>query len=162
MKKLTILAVALLMMTSAAQAQGIEKILDKYSNDERFTYVSVGTGLIQLVVHFIETSDTTVKAALSKFKGVKVLSLDDEFDNKLAKTVVDELNAALKQDKNAESVIETRKHGDITKIYITSEGLLIINQEIKELSVVFLNGKLPKKTLLNLAKSINTSGMMVL
>ncbi|MDR0753960.1 MAG: DUF4252 domain-containing protein [Prevotellaceae bacterium] len=153
MKKITILAVTLLMMAITAQAQEIGKLLNRYSNDERFTYVSLNGNLIQFGLSFIDADmdgiDKTLKDELNEIKGIKVLTLESKSaeEKKQIEAIMTELNSAISKDSKAESVIETRKDGEVTKIYTTSEGLLIISKEPEELSVVFFSGKLSAKSI---------------
>jgi len=153
MKKITILVATLLMMTIAAQAQAIQKIIDKYSNDERFTYVSVGSGLIDLGMSFLgDKVEGLGKDALSKMKGIRVLTFESETDEKVMKSVVDELTKVIRADSKAETLVESRSKGETTNIYFTSEGLLIVNKSAKELSVVCILGEISKKWLKELVE----------
>jgi hypothetical protein len=152
MKKRTILVATLLMMVIAAQAQQIQKIIDKYSSDDRFTYVSVGSGLMDLGMSFLGDAKTKVdgldfntKDALSKLKGIRVLTLESEKDEKIMKTVVDDLTKAIREDSKAESLVEVKDKGEITNIFFTSEGLLIVTKDAKELTVVCILGEISKK-----------------
>ncbi|MDR2292662.1 MAG: DUF4252 domain-containing protein [Prevotellaceae bacterium] len=161
MKKVTILVVTLLMMAITAQAQKIENLLNKYSNDERFTYVSLNADLIHFGLSFIDVNldgiYKTVKDELLKIKGMKVLTLESKSikEKKQTDIIMSELNNAINQDSQAEPVIETREKGEVTKIYATSEGLLIISKEPDELSVVFISGKLSKQSIKELISNLN-------
>ena len=153
MKKITILVATLLMMAIAAQAQGIQKLIDKYSTDDRFTYVSVGSGLIELGMSFLgDKVEGFDKEMLSKFKGVRVLNfeLETKTDEKIMNSLVDDITKALRTDPKAETLVETRDKGEITSIYFTSEGLLIVNKEKDEISVVFILGEVTKKLMQDL------------
>ncbi|MDR2064386.1 MAG: DUF4252 domain-containing protein [Prevotellaceae bacterium] len=161
MKKITILAATLLMMAMTAQAQEIEKLLSKYSNDERFTYVSLNADLITSGLSFIDSKlnniDKIVKDELLKIKGLKVLTLESKLasEKKLTEQVITELNNIIKKDSNSEAFLETRSQGNETKIYATSEGLLIVNKEPKELSIVFLSGELSRKSIKEFISNIS-------
>jgi hypothetical protein len=149
MKKITILVATLLMMAIAAQAQEIQKIIDKYSDDERFTYVSVGSSLIDLGMNFLK--DTKIeglkakKDALSKLKGIRVLNLESNTDEKIMKALVGDLTKAIRADSKAETLVEVKDKGESTNIYFTSEGLLIITKEPNELTVVCILGEISKQ-----------------
>ncbi|MDR1347914.1 MAG: DUF4252 domain-containing protein [Prevotellaceae bacterium] len=158
MKKITVLVVALLLTAITTQAQGIEKLLEKYSNDSRFTYVSLGSGMIQLGLSFIgselDAIGNDVKDELSKIKGLKVLTLESEAEKTIA-SVMNELNCIIKKDPKAELIIETRDKKEITKIYMTGEGFLIASTEPDELSIVFFSGSVTKKLVQAIASGIN-------
>jgi hypothetical protein len=148
MKKITILVATLLMMAVAAQAQELQKIIDKYSDDERFTYVSVGSSLLDLGMSFVKDAKIeglNAKDALSKLKGIRVLSLESETDEKVMKALVGDLTKAIRADSKAETLVEIKEKGENTNIYFTSEGLLIITKEPKELTVVCILGEISKK-----------------
>jgi hypothetical protein len=163
MKKVTVLVVTLLMIASAAQAQGIEKLLDRYSTDERFSYTSVGSGLIQFGLNFIYNKlkdidiDNVVKDELSKLTGLKILTLESktEAEKKMITSITDELTNVIKKDTKAELILETRDKKDITKIYTTSEGLLIVSTEPEEISIVCFFGKLTKKLIQTIVSDKN-------
>ena len=154
MKKITILVAALLMMAISAQAQGIQKVIDKYSTDERFTYVSVGSGLIEFGLSFLgdKKVEGIDKESLSKLKGVRVLSYQwSPTDAKITKSVMNELTKALRADPKTETLLEIRDFGDVTSIHFTSEGLLIINKfEWDDITVVFILGDISKKLMQDL------------
>lgn len=152
MRKITILVATLLMLAIAAQAQQIQKIIDKYSDDERFTYVSIGSGLLDLGMNFLKSSkvkfeveNLNAQDALSKLKGVRVLTLESKKDEKVMKSLVDDLTKAVRADSNAETIVEVKDKGEITNIYLTSEGLLIVTKDAKDLTVVCILGEISKK-----------------
>jgi hypothetical protein len=160
MKKTTILAVTLLMMTITAQSQEIEKLLNKYSNDEHFTYVSLSADLIQFGLSFVNVNtddiDKTVKDELLKLKGLKVLTLESKSakEKKQMDDIMTELDNAINKDSKVEPIIEAREKGDITKIYATSEGLLIISKDHEEFSVILFSGELSTKSIKELMSKI--------
>jgi len=46
--KRTMLLVAVLFFIAASQAQTLQSLFEKYSEDERFEYVSVGNGMMNM------------------------------------------------------------------------------------------------------------------
>lgn len=149
MKKITILAAMLLLMATVAQAQAIQRIFDKYSSDERFSYVSVGSGLMDLGASFMKDNikiDTDAKEALQKMKGVRVLTLEANGDGK-TKSVIDEFMQAIRADSKSEALVETREKGETTNIFFTSEGLLILTKDEEDLTVVNILGEFSKQWL---------------
>ncbi|MDR2653388.1 MAG: DUF4252 domain-containing protein, partial [Prevotellaceae bacterium] len=129
--------------------------INRYSNDERFHYVSLSADLIRFGLSFIDDKsnecDEVIKIELSKINGLKVLTLESESESaeekKLIESITNELNSILQKTSKAEPIIETREKGDITKIYATSEGLLIMRKEPGELSIVLISGELSKKAI---------------
>ncbi|MDR3227583.1 MAG: DUF4252 domain-containing protein [Prevotellaceae bacterium] len=147
MKKLTILVVTLLTMVITAQAQEFQKLFDKYSNDERFSYVSLGAEIIKDFGLNSMLPDFNLKTnQIVNIKGMKVLTLKSEKDGKLMKSAVDEFANAIKNDSKAKPLVETRENGDITNIHLISEGLIIITKNAKELTIVFIAGELKQST----------------
>ncbi|MDR1984604.1 MAG: DUF4252 domain-containing protein [Prevotellaceae bacterium] len=145
MKKTTILVAALLMMAITAQAQNIQKVFEKYSTNERFSYTSIGSGPmgVEFGLDFLSMMDIKTKDA-PKLKGLRVLTLEAAPDDKLMKSVIDDVNEAVKKDKKAETLVESRNKGTETYIYSTSEGLLLVNKKSKELSIVCVFGEFSK------------------
>ena len=155
MKKITILVIALFAMTITAQAQEIQKLFDKYANDEKFSYVSVGSGLMEFASSFIDGNiDTKTKDLLSKFKGLKVLTLESGAEKKAINSVVDEVTRIIRQDPKGEAVVETREKGEIVSIHMLSDGLLIMTKGLDELTLVFFSGNLSKESILELVSKM--------
>ena len=91
MKKILTL-VAVLFFTIATQAQTLQSLFEKYSDDERFTYVTVGNGMMNLanVIGRHGHQDKN-KDMVSKMKSIKILSLEDG-NAALMKSFVQELD----------------------------------------------------------------------
>jgi len=85
------------------------------------------------------------KEALSKLKGVRVLTLESKTEGKLMKSLLDDLTKALRSDPKAETLVETRDKGNVTSIFFTSEGMLIVTKETNEITIVFILGEITKK-----------------
>ncbi|MDR0420200.1 MAG: DUF4252 domain-containing protein [Prevotellaceae bacterium] len=161
MKKLTILVVTLLLMAMTAQAQAIEKLLNKYSNNESCSYVSLSADLLQFGLSFVDKKsadvDSFIKNELSKITGLKVLTVEKEkeADQKLMDEIMQELNNILKKDSKSEPIIETKDKGEVTKIYLTGEGLILMTKEPDELSIVFISGELSKQAIKDIISKAN-------
>ena len=52
MKKMITIVVTLLLLSAATQAQTLQKFYDKYGDDERFQYVSVNKGMMNMASVF--------------------------------------------------------------------------------------------------------------
>ena len=63
-------------------------------NDERFVYVSVGKGMLDLVSSFTneKSNDKNQKKILSNLDKIKILTLENNSDEKLMNTVLRDLN----------------------------------------------------------------------
>ena len=74
------------MATTTANAQTIKDFFDRYSQDERFDYVSIGREMIGLAGVF-SAADTTAMNTLDRINGMRILTLTDGFDDSLMQDV---------------------------------------------------------------------------
>jgi len=151
MKKFRTL-VALLFIVAATQAQTLQSFFDKYSNDERFEYVSVGKGMMNMANAFggnIKNNDKMT----SKMKSIKILTLKAESTSPLMKSVVNDIDQVVAKG-NFESAVESREKGEMVHIYYRFSGkddadMLIMTKERGEFSLIWINGKMTKEEMMH-------------
>lgn len=169
MKKIMTLVAALLMV-AASQAQTLQSFFDKYSNDERFEYVSVGKGMMNMGNLFIggrhagHAKDNNDMA--SKMKSIKILTLNADAGSVLMKSVISELDEVVEKG-NFITAVETRDKGERVNIYYRFSGkdnadMLIITKEKGEFSLIWMTGKMTKEEMMHTfstnGKQLNSSG----
>jgi len=137
MKKIIFLAV-MAISTLATQAQTLDKFFEKYSEDERFSYVVVGGDMVN-TAKAIAGADKNDK--MPKVNAVKILSLENSSDEKLKKEIVTEITSILENNHYIKT-LETREKGERVKIYSRNNGkndseTVIISVEKKEVSIVW-------------------------
>jgi hypothetical protein len=152
MKKLITLIAVLFVLTATNQAQTLQGLFDKYGDDERFEYVSVGKGMMNMASAFggIARND---KEMMAKMKGIKILTLQSGSDSPLRKAVERDLNQVL-DNSDFETAVEARDKGDRVHIYYRVSGkdnadMLIVTKEKGELSLIWISGKMTKKEMMN-------------
>lgn len=143
MKKI-ILLVAVLFITVASQAQTLQSLFEKYSENENFEYVSVGGN--GMTVASANGNVAKSKNTGSKKKTTKILTLKAAADSQIMKAFEKDLNAVLESGK-FETTLETRSKGESTHIYFRSLGdgnadQLIVAKTKSELSLIWESGKL--------------------
>lgn len=143
MKKI-ILLVAVLFITVASQAQTLQSLFEKYSENENFEYVSVGGN--GMTVASANGNVAKSKNTGSKKKTTKILTLKAAADSQIMKAFEKDLNAVLEAGK-FETTLETRSKGESTHIYFRSLGdgnadQLIVAKTKSELSLIWESGKL--------------------
>lgn len=160
MKKL-ITIVAVLLIFTAVKAQTLQSLFEKYGNDERFEYVSVGKGMMNMASAFggIGKND---KEMMSKMRGIKILTLNAHSDSPLMKTVERELNQIIEVG-NYETAVEARDKGERVHIYYRVSGkdnaeMLIVTKEKGELSLIWMTGKMSKEEMMH---SVSCNGKAV-
>lgn len=161
MKKLIMAFAAIIMFTSAVQAQSLDKFFKKFSDDERFEYVSVGSGLMNLASAFAGV-DKEAKNMISKMKGIKILTLEEETNSGLANSFINELNEIVEKG-NFETMVEAREKNERTYIYKRIDAknnadMLIITKEPKETSVIWLKGKISPEEMDKIMSDNNQKG----
>lgn len=151
MKKGIILIVSLFMLTAATQAQSLQKFFDKYADDERFQYVSVSKGIMNMVSVFGGLANNE-KEIMSKMQGLKILSLEENYDAQLMNKVMNELNQIV-ETGNFETAVEVREKGERVNILYRITGvdnvdMLIITKEKSEFSCIWIKGKMTKEEMM--------------
>lgn len=165
MKKIMTL-VAVLLMVAASQAQTLQSFFDKYSNDERFEYVSVGKGMMNLGNmfkaggHAGHTKDNGDMA--SKMKAIKILTLNADANSPLMKSVISEFDQVLEKG-NFVTAVETRDKGEKVNILYRftdkdNADMLIVTKEKGEFSLIWMSGKMTKEEMMH---TFSTNGNMI-
>jgi HSP20 family molecular chaperone IbpA len=152
MKKLITLIAAFFIVAAASQAQTLQGLFDKYADDERFEYVSVGKGMMNMASAFggIAKND---KEMMSKMKGIKILTLNANSDSPLMKAIERDLSQVIEAG-DFETAVEARDKGERVHIYYRVSGkdkadMLIVTKEKGELSLIWFTGKMTKEEMLN-------------
>jgi len=151
MKKIMTI-VAVLLMVAATQAQTLQSFFDKYSNDERFQYVSVGKGMMNLANVFGGNVKNNTEI-MSKMRSIKILSLNGEVASAFMKSVINEIDQIVSKG-NFETAVESRDKGELVHIYYRLTGkddadMLIITKEKGEFSLIWINGKMNKEEMMH-------------
>lgn len=161
MKKLFMALAALIIFASAARAQSLDKFFNKFSDDERFGYVSVGSGLMNLASAFSGV-DREAKNMISKMKGVKILTLEEDTNSGLSNSFINELNDIVAKG-DFETMVEAREKNERTYIYKRIDAknnadMLIITKEPKETTVIWLKGKITPEEMAKIMNDNNQNG----
>jgi len=151
MKKMITLF-ALLLIVAASQAQTLQSFFDKYNNDERFEYVSVGKGMMN-IGHAFGGNKKDNSEMMSKMKSIKILTLNAEASSALMKSVVSELDQVVEKG-NFETAVEARDKGERVHIYYRFTGkdnadMLIVTKEKGEFSLIWITGKMTKDEMMH-------------
>lgn len=151
MKKILIL-IAVLFLVATTHAQTLQSLFEKYSDDERFTFVTVGGGMMNLanVIGRHGHQDKN-KEMVSKMKSIKILTLE-EGNTTLTKTFTLELDKILETSK-FETLVEARDKGERVHIYYRLNGkdsadMLIVSKDKNEISLIWISGKMTKDEML--------------
>ena len=88
MKKIIFLVLAFFAVT-AASGQTLQKFFDKYADDERFQYVSINNGLMNMasVLGGVAKEE---KKMMSKMQNMKILTLEGDTESSFVKSVFNE------------------------------------------------------------------------
>ena len=144
--------IAVFLMVTAIQAQNLQSLFEKYSDDERFTYVTVGNGMLNMAFAFGGNSKNN-KEMMSKMKSIKILSLESEANSVIMKSVLHDLDKIVEAG-NFETAVEARDKGERVHIYYRIAGkenadMLIVTKEKGELSLIWINGKMTKEEMMH-------------
>lgn len=149
MKKIIILAVLLLTASTGIYAQKTMKaIFDKYADDERFSYVSVGKGAFNMVRSLDVLGDMTLneKEMIANMTGLKILSLESAKNEKLFNSLISDVKSVTAGDLH-ETLVEVREKGERTEIFVAKDKseMIIISKAKEDLSIIWLQGTPQKK-----------------
>ena len=151
MKKIIFLVLAFFAVT-AASGQTLQKFFDKYADDERFQYVSINNGLMNMasVLGGVAKEE---KKMMSKMQNMKILTLEGDTESSFVKSVFNELNAIV-ENGNFETVVEVREKGERVNIYYRIVGennadMLIITKEKGEFTCIWIKGKMTREEMMN-------------
>jgi hypothetical protein len=152
MRKIMTMVVTLFLLTVTTEAQTLQKFYDKYADDERFQYVSVNKGMMNLGAVMGGVAKTDQKS-LSKMNGLKILSLEADAASAIMKSVIQELDRIIETEK-FESAVEVREKGERVNIYYRVVGadnadMLIITKEKNEFNCIWISGKMTKEEMMN-------------
>ena len=160
MKKFMTL-VAVLLMAAASQAQTLQSFFDKYHDDERFEYVTVGKGMMN-IGNIFGGHGKDNNEMMSKMLSIKILTLNADANSPLMKQVVSEIDQVVGKG-NFETAVETRDKGERVNIYYRFTGkdnadMLIVTKEKGEFSLIWINGRMTKEEMLH---TFSTTGDMM-
>lgn len=150
MKKTSFLLLFVLLFASVGQAQSLEKLFNKYADNEHFEYTSLGKGVLGFFNMFADYTEVT-DGMMSKITGVKILKLDsDASHNTLTSSFSNEIDKIIKKGK-FEKTLESREKNAKTYIYKKADkksnaDLLILTEDYKGISLIWLKGKMAQKT----------------
>jgi len=152
MKKMLTLIAALFILVAVNQAQTLKSLFDKYADDERFEYVSVGKGMMNMASAFGGIGKHE-KEMMGKMKGIKILTLSASSDSPLMKSVERDLRQVI-DDGDFETAVEARDKGERVHIYYRVSGkdnadMLIVTKEKGELSLIWMSGRMTKEEMMN-------------
>ncbi|MDD3080059.1 MAG: DUF4252 domain-containing protein [Paludibacter sp.] len=151
MKK--IFSVALFIMFSAitVNAQSLQSFFDKYGDDERFQYVSINKGMMNMASVLGGLAKDEQKV-MNKMQGLKILTLEEKADSPFLKSITKELYQIIEKG-NFESAVEVRDKGERVNIYYRVSGndnadMVIITKDKGELSCIWIRGKMTKEEMM--------------
>ncbi|MGB4415836.1 MAG: DUF4252 domain-containing protein [Paludibacter sp.] len=155
MKKMMTIVVSLLLMAAATQAQTLQKFYDKYGDDERFQYVSVSNGMMNMASMFGGMAKDEQKL-MSKMQGLKILTLEENTESPFMKSVLKELYQII-DDGNFETAVEVRDKGERVNVFYRVVGadnadMLVVTKDKTEFSCIWIKGKMTKEEMM---KSFN-------
>ncbi len=165
MKKIMTLVAIWLITSMAAQAQTLKGFFDKYADDERFQYVSINRGMINMgsMIAGISRSDAKI---FSKMNNLKILSFTaGNNQQEFLKSVEQELQKIIENGK-FESAVEVRDKGERVNIYYRVTGkdnadMLIVTREKNEFNCIWISGRMSMEELMNSFSSLQTMGIPV-
>jgi len=143
MKKMLTLIAALFILVAVNQAQTLKSLFDKYADDERFEYVSVGKGMMNMASAFGGIGKHE-KEMMGKMKGIKILTLSASSDSPLMKSVERDLRQVI-DDGDFETAVEARDKGERVHIYYR----VSVTKEKGELSLIWMSGRMTKEEMMN-------------
>ncbi len=162
MKKIIIAAMVMVAVNGAYAQDAISKFFSKYQSDESFSQVTVSSKMFALFTNMdAETAeDKEVLEAISKLKGLRILSKEDaRFSRDLYKEAF-----KLIPMKDYEELMSFRDKDKDMKFLIKESGgkiseLLMILGGTTQFMVMSLYGEIDLKQVSRIGKKMNVSGL---
>ena len=163
MKKIIAVLVMVAASTVAfAQGEGLAKFFNKYATDESFTSATISSKMFSLITNMdAETAeDKEVINAISKLKGLKVLSKENTSD---ARNLYKEA-FGLVSSKDYEELMSVREKDRDMKFYIRESSgkineLVMVMGGTKDFMVLSLFGEIDLKSISRIGRKMNVSGL---
>lgn len=122
-------------MALAAQKSPVDKLFEKYANQDGFTTVNISGKLLGLAGK-MDTGDPETAKMLNSLNGIRILSVDKE-DNNMKVDFYKELESSgFFKDHNYESLMDVTEKNEVVRFYSksTSDGkiselLLVVGGE---------------------------------
>lgn len=161
MKKILTLVTVIFLFNTVNQAQTLKSLFDKYGDDERFQYVTVNKGMVNMATLFGGMAKDE-KAMMAKMKSIKILSLEATSESQIMKSVVHDLDQVL-EIGNFETAVEVRDKGERVQIYYRISGadnadMVIVTKQKGEFSLIWISGKMTKQEMM---RSFSNNGKII-
>lgn len=152
MKRIYTIIALLFILVCAGHAQTLQSLFQKYDNDERFQYVSVGKGVINMTGIFGDLAKDE-NGMMTKMRSIKILTLEEDINSTLSKTLSNEITQLITSG-NFKTAVEARDKGQKVIIYyrvvgVDNADMLIVTKEKDSLSLIWINGKMTKQDMIN-------------
>ena len=152
MKRIVTTLAILVALIFTGHAQTLQKFFDKYADDERFQYVAISKGMMNMASVFGGMAKDE-KKMMQKMNGLKILSLDADSESQIMKSVVREMHQIVSSG-NFESAVEARDKGERVNIYYRVSGannadMLIVTREKNSFNCIWIKGNMNKEELMN-------------
>ena len=145
MKKTLSVFAILILFVMLGQAQSLDKLFKKYSDDERFEYTSIGKGMLGFASIFTDYSILT-EGQMEKITGFKMLKLEtDSANQELIVNFMKDIDAIIEKG-DFETSLEKREKGKRIYVYKridkrANADMLLLSKTNSGVSFVWLKGK---------------------
>lgn len=164
MKRILFFALLVLSMCIStgmyAQSSAIDRYYEQYSDDDRFSRITVSSKMFSLFVNFDmdDPDEQELVEAISKLKGLKMLVGDEIAD---AKTIFKEVSS--KPSENMDELMSVVNNNTEFRFFITESGgkiseLLMLGHEGENLFMLSLVGEIDLKQIAALSRKMNIEG----
>ncbi|HRZ97304.1 MAG TPA: DUF4252 domain-containing protein [Paludibacter sp.] len=146
MKRVLFLSVIMCIFIGGIKAQTVNRLFQKYDDDCRFECISVGKFLFNLALLSgnVKGEERELIAGLQK---IKILTTKNDVEPELTSRIMHDLQKVIRRG-DFENLVEVREKGERVNIYTRMSrdyytDLLIAVKDQGEISLIWINGKLP-------------------
>ncbi len=159
MKKLIVIAAAVLFTLSLSAQSTIDKLFSKYQGQDGFTTITVNGNMLKLIANLDDENDDEFMKFADKFTSIRILAQDNDgmdVDN-FYDTVIDEVNGG-----GYEEMVVINSGGDDVKILVKAEGkvfkefLLIAGGS--DNAIIQIKGNLTYNEVKSMSESVKVDG----
>jgi hypothetical protein len=138
----------LISLTLSAYSQDISKVFEKYIDDERFSYISlgkVGTGIAASIIGHLDNENQSM---MLDMENMKILTLENDQPDKLYDSFTKDIDKAITSG-HYEILAEIRDKGDRVNVYKRTDKhdnaeMLAVMRDKEEVTVIWMSGKAKK------------------
>jgi len=160
MKKLILIIAFVLPFAAFGQKSPVDKLFEKYGNQDGFTTVNISGKLLGLAAGMDTSDEKATGDMLAKLKGIRILTVEDSLLNSKLDFYEELKKEGFFNDKSYEPLMEVTEKNEVVRFLAKDNGnnkltelLLIVGG--KENALISITGLIDPETIGKITNSLN-------